>query len=341
MAGGATHSTVTETLPARWYWDPEIFERERQAIFRTEWQVLGAIEHVEEAGACLSGDIAGWPVLAVRDSDGALRAFHNVCRHRASPIVRERTETCAALQCPYHGWTYGLDGSLKRARDFGEDVPELALHPIGVAEWRGLVWVNLDASVAFDLGSFAAECDGLEMESFRLVAESSHVVRCNWKTYADNYAEGYHIPFIHPELNSQLDMRSYRVDANDRWTRHSASMRDGSPAAGIWLWRFPNLALNVYANGMNVEHFTPLTPTTTRIDYTYFFRDGVGDEEAMKLSHDLLAEDGAICEAVQRNLEAGIYDTGLLSPNHEGGLVLLHRLVREALDERASAASES
>ena len=313
---------MTETLPARWYWDPEVHERERHAIFRREWQVLGPAPE-----SCLKGDIAGWPVLVVRQGDGSLRAFHDVCRHRASPL------TCVggAIQCPYHGWTYGLDGALKRPRDFGEEVGDIALHPVAVAEWRGLVWVNLDVEAPFDLGTFAAECDGFDLESFRLVSETSHVLQCNWKTYADNYGEGYHIPFIHPELNRQLDMRTYRVDAHDRWTRHSASMRDGSPAAGVWLWRFPNLALNVYADGMNVERFTPLSPTTTRIDYTYFFRDGIADEEAIKLSHDLLAEDGAICEAVQRNLEGGVYDRGVLSPKHESGLVLLQRLVREAL----------
>ena len=314
---------MTATLPAHWYWDPDVFERERQTIFRREWQVIGAAPDV-----CVKGDIAGWPVLVVRQPDGTLRGFHDVCRHRASTLV------CVGgvLQCPYHGWTYGLDGALKRARDFGDDdIPDISLHPIAVAEWRGLVFVNLDADAAFDLGTFATECDGFAMETFRVVAESSHVLRCNWKTYADNYGEGYHIPFIHPELNRQLDMRSYWVDVHDRWTRHSAPMHDGSPAAGVWLWRYPNLALNVYADGMNVERFTPLTPTTTRIDYTFFFRDGTVDEEAMKLSNDLLAEDAAICETVQRNLEAGIYDTGWLSPNHEGGLVLLQRLVREAL----------
>jgi choline monooxygenase len=313
---------VTETLPASWYRDPEIFERERQRIFRREWQVLGA-----EPEVCRKADVAGWPVLVVRQPDGSLRAFHDVCRHRASPLE------CVGgvIQCPYHGWTYGSDGALKRARDFGEEVDGLDLHPVAVAAWRGLVWVNLDPDATFDLGSFAAECADFDMESFRVVGESSHVLRCNWKTYADNYGEGYHIPFVHPELNRQLDMRSYRVDAFDRWTRHSAAMHDGSPAAGVWLWRFPNLALNVYPDGMNVERFTPLDAGTTRIDYTFWFRDGVADEEAMKLSNDLLLEDAAICEAVQRNLDTGIYDTGVLSPKHEGGLALFHRLVRDAL----------
>ncbi|HEX4906204.1 MAG TPA: Rieske (2Fe-2S) protein, partial [Acidimicrobiales bacterium] len=147
---------MTETLPARWYWDPEVYERERQAIFRREWQVLGPAPTT-----CLKGDIAGWPVLVVRQGDGSLRAFDDVCRHRASPLA------CVggAIQCPYHGWTYGLDGALKRPRDFGEDVDDIALHPVAVAEWRGLVWANLDVDAPFDLGSFAAECDGFDLES--------------------------------------------------------------------------------------------------------------------------------------------------------------------------------
>ena len=111
---------------------------------------------------------------------------------------------------------------------------------------------------------------------------------------------------------------------------HGDSAFTNHVGLGTWLI-FQTAPWNVYADGMNVERFTPLSPTTTRIDYTYFFRDGVADEEAVKLSHELLAEDGAICEAVQRNLEAGVYETGVLSPNHEGGLVLLQRLVREAL----------
>ena len=315
---------MTDTLPARWYWDDEIFQHERQAIFRRKWQVLGA-----SPVTCVKGDVAGWPVLVVRQHDGGLRGFHDVCRHRASPLECKG----GLVVCPYHGWTYELDGALKRARDFGSDVDtdELGLHPIAVHEWRGLVWVNLDADAVFDLGDFAAVCDGFEMESFRVVAEASHVLRCNWKTYADNYGEGYHIPFVHPELNKQLDAREYRVEVFDRWTRHSAPMRDGSPAAGVWLWRFPNLALNVYPDGMNVERFTPIDARTTRIDYTFWFRDGIADEEAMKLSNDLLGEDAEICELVQRNLEAGVYDTGVLSPRHEGGVALLHRLVRDAL----------
>jgi choline monooxygenase len=272
----------------------------------------------------------------VCQDDGSLCAFHNVCRHRAAPLVRAR---CGALPggfvCPYHGWSYDLDGTLRRARDFGCDAGDLPLLPVHVDTWRGLVFVHLGddpVPLVDHLGAFGAECADFDMEAFELTHEASHVVACNWKAYGDNYGEGYHIPFIHPELNHQVDARAYLVEVFDRWTRHSAPARDGSLTTGRWLWRFPNLALNLYPDGMNVERFTPLGPQRTRIDYAFFFRHGRHDEETVKLSTELLAEDAAICEAVQRNLATGAYTEGVLSPRHEPGLELFQRLVREALE---------
>jgi choline monooxygenase len=323
------------TLPASWYHDPDILQAERRAIFAREWQVVGATSQVADARRYLARDVAGWPVVVVRQDDGTLRAFHNVCRHRAAPLVTAPAGGCAGgLVCPYHGWSYELDGTLRRARDFGCDPGPLGLLPVGVEEWRGLVFVNLDTgapSLLDALGAFADECNGFDLEAFTLTHEASHVVEANWKTYADNYGEGYHIPLIHPELNRQVDARAYRVEAFDRWCRHTAPARDGSLSTGRWLWRFPNLALNVYPDGMNVERFTPIGPSRTRIDYSFFFRDGRHDDATVTLSNEILAEDAGICEAVQRNLEAGAYDTGVLSPRHEVGVELFQRLVRAAV----------
>jgi choline monooxygenase len=326
---------MTATLPASWYHDPEVLQAERREIFAREWQVVGAESQVADARRYLARDVAGWPIVVVRQDDGTLRAFHNVCRHRAAPLVTAPTGSCAGgLVCPYHGWSYEPDGTLRRARDFGCDPGPLGLLPVQVAAWRGLVFVNLDADappLLDALGPFADECDGFDLEAFTFTLEASHVIEANWKTYADNYGEGYHIPLIHPELNRQVDARSYQVEVFDRWCRHTAPARDGSLSTGRWLWRFPNLALNVYPDGMNVERFTPIGPSRTRIDYSFFFRDGHHDDATVTMSSEILAEDAAICEAVQRNLEAGAYDAGVLSPRHEGGVELLQRLVREAV----------
>ena len=326
---------VLETLPARWYWDPAVHDRERQAVFAREWQYVGAAERLERSGSYITADIAGWSIVVVSDKDGVRRAFHNVCGHRAGPLVTDEAGMCAGgLVCRYHGWTYSLDGRLRNARDFGIDPGETSLHPVAVDEWRGLLFVNLSPSpppLEGWLGGFAAEAASFEMERFRLTHDCSHVVHANWKTYADNYGEGYHLPLVHPELSRQVDFRRYRVDAHDTWCLHSAPAADGGLTIGRWLWRFPNLALNLYPDGMNIERFTPLSPTTTRVDYSFFFRDGVHDDATVKLSEAVLAEDVAICEAVQRNLQAGVYDVGVLSPRHENGLALLHRLVRDAV----------
>jgi choline monooxygenase len=326
---------VIPTLPASWYVDPEVLAREREEIFGREWQVVGAASHVAEPRRHLVADVAGWSVVVVRDDDGTLRAFHNVCRHRAAPLVADRVGSCAGgFVCPYHGWVYGVDGTLRRARDFGCDPGEQSLLPVRVEAWRGLLFVNLDlgaAPLADDLGAFAREADDFEMEAFELTHEASHLIEANWKTYADNYGEGYHIPLIHPELDRQVDARAYQVEVFDRWCRHSAPARDGSLTTGRWLWRFPNVALNLYPDGMNVERFTPVGPERTRVDYSFFFRGGRHDDATVAMSTEVLAEDAAICEAVQRNLAAGAYGTGLLSPRHEAGLALFQRLVRDAL----------
>jgi choline monooxygenase len=324
------------TLPASWYVDPAVYERERTAIFAREWQVVGAASRVAEPGTYIAAEMAGWPVVVVRDATGSIRGFHNVCRHRAAPLVEAGAGSCSGgFVCPYHGWSYATDGTLRRARDFGCNPGEQSLLPVRAEAWRGLLFVNLDMGAApllASLGAFAAEAAGFDMEAFELTDESSHVVACNWKTYADNYGEGYHVPFVHPELNRQIDARAYQVDVFDRWCRHSAPARDGSLTTGSWLWRFPNLGLNLYPDGMNVERFTPLGPDRTRIDYSFFFRDGSHDPETIALSTEILAEDAAICEAVQRNLAAGAYAAGVLSPRHETGLAMLQRLVRESLE---------
>jgi choline monooxygenase len=330
------------TLPARWYHDPKVYERERTAVFAREWLMIGRVRQLEAPGDYIAADLSGWNLFVVVGHDGELRAFHNVCRHRAGPLVDAGSGHCRSLVCQYHGWSYGLDGRLKRARDFGDaDLPvdELGLLPVRVGSWRGLVFVNLDPGappLLESLAPFAAECGEFPMEQFHHSHQAMHDVRANWKTYADNYMEGYHIPFVHPRLNKEVDAKRYRVKAGDRFCSHSAPARDGSLTAGRWLWRFPNLAVNLYPDGMNVERFLPLGPSRTRIVYDYFFRDvspaaHAANEEAVRLSLEVLDEDRKICEAVQRNLESGAYDAGRLSPRHENGVAYFQSLIREAI----------
>jgi choline monooxygenase len=331
------------TLDARTYHDGGTYERERRAVFGREWQLVGYRTALRDTGDFVQSTFAGWSIVVVVHTDGTLRAFHNVCRHRAGPLVVDDAGRCQSFVCRYHGWSYDLDGGLRSAREFGDsdfDPSAFGLWPVAVDEWCGLVFVNLDAdAVALDddLGAFFAACDGLPLERFTFGEHVEHEVAANWKTYADNYMEGYHIPLVHPGLQREVDAKRYRVDVGDHFCIHSVPTRDGAVNAGRWLWRYPNLALNVYPEGMNIERIVPTGPRSTRVVYDYFFLDPDATEAnraIVTMGNQVLAEDQIICEQVQRNLEAGMYETGRLSPRHENGVAAFQRWVRDSLERQ-------
>ena len=323
---------------AHTYVDPDRYEAERRTVFARQWTAVGAAASVGSPGAYLATRVAGYPLMVVND-DGTLRAFHNICRHRAGPLVDEGSGTCGRFVCRYHGWAYALDGRLTSARDFGGEVDTeaLGLVPAHVASWRGLLFVALDPDepdLEAWLGAVVPECAAFPMEEFRLARRSGHDLAVNWKVYAENYQEGYHIPLVHPGLNRQIDAARYEVVVDGAATVHRAPTRNGAVTDGAWLWRFPGLALNLYPSGMCVESFWPTGPAATRVEYTFFFAPGTPDDAidaAMASSVAILDEDRAICESVQRNLASGLVRPGVLSPKHEAGVALVQVLVADAL----------
>lgn len=331
-------------MPAEWYSDPAVFERERRAVWSGEWIAFAPAARLSRPGQYVAEEVAGFPVFVVVDPDGSLRGFHNMCPHRAGVIVWPGQGTAGNLVCRYHGWAFGWDGALRSARDFGDDPglcpAEFALAPIHVEQWRGLVFVHLGADptpLAESIAPFAAECDPYPMESFTYVDRMVRVLSCNWKTYADNYLEGYHVPLIHPTLTRALDMATYRVDVpHESYCIHRSDTTDGSPAGGAWLFRYPNLAVNIYPDAMNVERIVPVSPTTCHVVYDYFARDPDDVDAMVKLSNEVLDEDQAMCEAVQRNLQAGVYGLGRLSPRHEQSLSWFQGRITRALGSEPS-----
>jgi choline monooxygenase len=332
------------TLPAAWYGgDPNIWEKERHAIFAREWLMIGRADEVPEPGSYLTAVIAGWPIFVIRDRAGILRGFHNVCRHRAGPILWDGKGQCDVLRCRYHGWVYDTDGALRRTPEFGEAADfvkaDFGLFPMQVDIWRGLVFVNLDMDaqpLGLTLAALGVETAGFPIETYRFHSSAEHVIACNWKTYVDNYAEGYHVRDIHPGLNKEIDSKQYQVLIRDRYALHQAPQRDGANYSGLWLWRWPNLGLNIFSTGMNIERMVPLGPSRTRLIYNFFFQDISPANEptihaALAATLAVTQEDARICEAVQRNLDAGLYNTGRLSPRHENGVWYFQNLVREAL----------
>jgi choline monooxygenase len=349
--GGATPLNLSDlideglaySLPAAWYHRPEIYERERQAVFGRSWIWLGSTGALAAPGDYIAGDFAGWRVFVIRDRDGALKGFHNVCRHRAAALLPDGSGHCDLLRCPYHGWLYDTAGRLRQTPDFG-DAPsferaDFSLVPIRVESWRGLVFVNLDreaAPLTEALGDLAAEVADYPLERYRCQHQVSYEMACNWKAYTDNYVEGYHIPGIHPAFNAVIDFDRFETVARNRIVRMAAPQRDGSVYDGLWLWQYPAMTFAVFPGGMDISRIAPLGPGRTRIDYQFFFADDSPEGEAERLHVvdsicNIVREDFGICEGVQRNLEAGVYKQGPLSPRHEAGVAYFHECIREAL----------
>lgn len=335
------------TLPAAWYCEPAVFQRERDAIFGREWLLFGHEAEIPGPGDALAQCVAGWPVFVRRGKDGALRGFHDVCRHRAGPIVGlpggESVEVVRVprLRCRYHGWLYDERGRLERTPDFGEpedfDASGFSLEPLRVESWQGLVFVCLDLEgpeLEPSLGRLPELIEGLDLQRFVFHSRASHLLRCNWKTYVENYLEGFHIPYVHPVLHREVDMKSYEVRAERRVVTHHARPRAGVAKPvydGLWAWLYPNVAINIYGGGLSVERMMPLTTGQTRIEYLFFFAEGADTDAAQAIAAEVTKEDIVICEAVQRNLEAGVYQRGRLSPRHEAGVHDFQRRVRAAL----------
>jgi choline monooxygenase len=315
-------------LPVDLYRGEESFRADQLSVLRRTWQFLGVESALAAAGDYIADVVGGAPVVVVRKADGGLAGFHNVCRHRAGALVADGEGNCGdALTCRYHGWRYALDGRLRSAVDFGPapgfDPRDYGLFPLQVAAWRGLVFVNLDRQAA-PFAELVAPVDArwTDAPAHPLVERRSHRIGCNWKTYVENYLEGYHLPMVHPEFDRDVVAAEYRTEIEGEVVFGAAPQRDASVYGGLWAWLWPNLALNVYRHGWMVERMTAVGPSETRLDYLYFFDPARTDELAAMLAFsDLVtAQDRQVCEEVQRNLEAGVYQRGVLSPKHEAGV---------------------
>lgn len=317
---------MRKTLPARLYGDAEAYARERAGVFGRSWLCLGHEAEAPGPGDWIASNIAGWPLMAVRGADGQLRVFHNVCRHRAGPLVEGKAGRCEGeLVCRYHGWRYTLDGRLRSAVGFGPaegfDPREFGLFSLRLEIWRGLIFVNLDpaaAPLSETTAPLEALLDARGLKIPRPALRRAHDIACDWKTYAENYLEGYHIGSVHPVLAEELGGAAYEVRVEGQAVVQEARGLSDGPQAGVWGWLWPNLGVNVYRDGAMIERMTPVGPGRTRLDYLFLSDDGPGAlADSLAASDRLTAEDAAICEAVQANLSAGVYDQGVLSPRHE------------------------
>ena len=342
------------TLPAAWYLDERIERLERDQVFGRNWIAVGRVDQAAVPGQFFTVELAREPLVVVRGADGELRAFYNVCRHHAAAVANVPCGIAEHLRCPYHGWTYGLDGSLKGAPEFSGvcnfDRAKNGLQPVRVATWEQFIFVTLDTatpSLESFLGDLRARMTPLSLSNIHFFERKSYTLGCNWKVYVDNYLDGgYHVPHLHKGLNSVLDYKEYTIENSERYSLQSSPMvvsqEDASFAAtrtgerAYYYWLYPNFMINVYEGVMDTNLVLPLAPDKCLVQFDFFFADISDDKkrynaESVAVSDRVQDEDVDICESVQRGLRSRAYGSGRLSVRREAGEHLFHRLLANDL----------
>jgi phenylpropionate dioxygenase-like ring-hydroxylating dioxygenase large terminal subunit len=349
-AGARRPLATAETLPARFYTDRDLFLVERERIFAKEWISVGRVEDVEAPGDFLTFDVAGEPVVVVHGNDGALRAFPNVCRHRNTTIV-EGSGNVKALQCPYHLWTYRLDGTLARAPGMqgteGFDVGDVCLPALSVETWQGWVFVNLDPHaepLAPRLAGLDEICAPYDLESMRRVGALDYPAAWNWKLIVENFSESYHHPGVHPstlEPNFPGN-RSWSVEnVGQPWTSldHVSLTEDLQPFTASLV--FPSHAFSI-ARPDALVWFRMEIHDVTDVDLqlqVFFAPEIAGDADlaAMMLAglRAINDEDTVMNRRTQRGLASRFATPGRISPL-EGATWEFRRWVVDRVEPEAA-----
>ncbi len=328
---------MESTLPYSWYSDPEILRREQERVLRPAWQYAGHLGQLGEGAGYFATRAGLTPVVVTRDREGELRAFVNVCRHRGS-IVATGAGARETLQCPYHAWTYGLDGRLRAAPrsdeepDFPQD--ELGLVPVAVDTWGPFVFVNAAPEepepLADALGSLPAQVAELGLDVGSLVHHSrwEAELAANWKIVCENFLECYHCQVAHPAFSEVVDVSpgAYLLSTEGRLSTQRGQLRTATPEDELpraqfhFLW--PNLGINIFGGHPNISigPIVPVTPDRTYRFLDYFFGPGVEPDwiaELLAFDDQVGKEDRELVEGVQRGIGSGALERGVLMGRSE------------------------
>jgi len=357
-----------ETLASRFYTDPAVLALEKERIFRRTWQLVGTLSQpcgevngakrtIADPESYFTLNLAGEPIVVVRDGGGTLRAFSNVCRHRAGPIAQ--SAGCRkVLNCAYHGWTYTLDGRLIGTPDVDGmelfDRSTMGMVPLRCETWEQFIFVNFSAEgppLSECLGNIPQLAREFPFAGLALAERRDYIVNCNWKVYVDNYLEGYHIPMVHPGLMKEIDYPRYRCETFRYHSRQLGPVKDTMtgdahervypPGVGLkealYFWLFPNMMLNFYPDNVQTNLIVALSHDKTLTIFEWYFHDAASAKvreraaKAIDFSETVQQEDMHICEAVQRGLQSATYDRGRYSVKRENGVHHFHLLLSEFL----------
>ncbi len=335
-------ATRSHSIDTRCYVDPRFLQIEREQVFHRSWQFLCHEEKLREAGSYMSMSIEGQSIVALRNNDGELKAFYNVCKHRGHELLFGEGQV-KRITCPYHAWTYDLDGQLARAprsehlENFNPQV--ICLDPVQVEVFCHLVFVNLDpdaAPLAEQSGNLAQEVMQYapDLGDLTFSTRLTYRIKANWKAVVDNFLECYHCPVAHKGFSSMIDMDTYKVETHGIYSSHMAKARVGDNQAydiagatvtdhAVWfLW--PNVTLMRYPGRGNfmVWRFYPINEQETWEEFDFFFETAEPNDtekEALRFIDEVLQpEDIGLVESVQRGMNTPAFRSGRYMVDIEG-----------------------
>ena len=348
----ASDIRVAKTLPSKFYYGEEIFKSLKSTFNGWQFAVHDSemnensiipLDHIEA--------ITGEPTIIVRGEK--TQCLSNICTHRGMRLASQPC-TKSILQCEYHGRTFDLNGKMKPMPEFEQAIgfPSESdnLRNFSMHRWNGLHFVSQDSEQHLPWAEIGNRLEFLNIESFVHDAsrDRDHIINANWMLYVDNYLEGFHIPFVHPELNQALDYSGYSTEVFDGGVLQigKASQGDvkfdlpenhpdyGQEIAAYYLWLFPNTMFNFYPWGLSVNIVIPVSPEKTRVLYRGYVKD---DKLAQKGAGSILdtveIQDQNIIEQVHKSMRSKAYDRGRYSPTREQGVHHFHRIISEIYEK--------
>ena len=349
--------TKAETLPAEFYRDEEVFNAVKEKVFLKSWQFVGdsSILPFEKYAYPFwyMEHFVDEPMVLVKQADEKIVCLSNVCTHRGNLVVQQAGKQ-RNLSCMYHGRRFGLDGSFEHMPEFEEakDFPRACegLQEFPLVEWGQLLFSALDPAFDFKvvIEKMNERIGFLPLEQFKLEKSLSreYLVNTNWALYCDNYLEGFHIPFIHPDLNESLDYGNYKTELHDHMSLQIGYADDGvecfdlpeghpdhgKNVAAYYYWVYPNLMFNFYPWGLSINVVKPLSISKTKVSFISY----VLDHEKLEVGAGALLdkverEDEFVVEGVQKGISSRFYKRGRFSPTREEGVHHFQRMLAEAI----------
>ncbi len=358
-----------KTIPNHWYWDEEIYELEKAKIFANSWQWIAREEELPKPGSFLTTERAGEPILLIADENRMVRAFYNICRHRAAPLLSSACGEVNKLRCRYHGWTYDLHGALRGVPEF-DGVEDFCRESSGLVEipldrWGNWCWIHqgqANSTLKDYLSPLPEWSLPRNWDNLRFCKRVAYDLNCNWKVYVDNYLDGgYHVNTVHPGLAGVINYSEYNTTIYSHTSlqssplKSSTSQKDGDrdnagddvdnkavqqtrigDLAAYW-WVYPNFMINWYQGVLDTNLVLPLGPEKCRVVFDFYFdRSGLASTEdfqnrSIQVAEQIQDEDIQICHEVQRNLHSRHYSTGRFSVRREIAGYHFHQLLGRAL----------